>query len=57
VGAIVNETGLHPHAIGAIEIGDDFSTVELPEEVVDEVMPILRKAHFKGKKVTVSRAK
>ena len=42
-------------AIGAIEISDEVSAVELPEEVIDEVLPILRRVRFKGQKVTVKR--
>ena len=36
VGAIVNEAGIDPRAIGAIQITDRFSLVELPDEVADE---------------------
>jgi ATP-dependent RNA helicase DeaD len=56
VGAIVNETGLTPRAIGAIEISESHSVVEVPEEILDDLVGVLRKVRFKGKKVTVRRA-
>jgi ATP-dependent RNA helicase DeaD len=55
VGAIVNEAGIDAAAIGAIEVADRYSTVELPEELVDRVVTALRKATIKGKKQTVRR--
>ncbi len=57
VGAIVNETGLEPKSIGSIEISDRFSIVELPDEVMDEVIPVLAKIKLKGKKVLFKRDK
>jgi ATP-dependent RNA helicase DeaD len=55
VGAIVNEAGVDAGAIGTIEIADRYSTVELPEDVVDRVVRALRAATVKGKKQTVRR--
>jgi ATP-dependent RNA helicase DeaD len=55
VGAIVNEAGLDAGAIGAIEVADRYSTVELPEDLVDRVVLALRKTTIKGKKQTVRR--
>jgi ATP-dependent RNA helicase DeaD len=55
VGAIVNEAGIDARDIGAIEIADRFSLVELPEEVTDHVVQVLRTARMKGKKLTVRR--
>jgi ATP-dependent RNA helicase DeaD len=55
VGAIANEAGLPSRAIGAVEIGDRHSIVELPEEVIDEVARVLGRAWIKGKKVNVRR--
>ena len=60
VGAIVNEAGIDPRAIGAIQIADRFSLVEVPEEVADEIIGTLRAATIKGRRVPVhsrSRAK
>jgi len=55
VGAIVNEAGVDAGAIGAIEVADRYSTVELPEDLVDRVVLALRKTTIKGKKQTVRR--
>jgi hypothetical protein len=57
VGAIANEAGLPSRAIGAVEIADRHSIVELPEEVIDDVARVLSKAWIKGKKVAVRRDK
>jgi ATP-dependent RNA helicase DeaD len=55
VGAIANETGLHSGAIGSITLFDDHSVVELPEEVLEEVLPILQRVRWKGRRVEVRR--
>jgi ATP-dependent RNA helicase DeaD len=57
VGAIVNEAGIAAADIGTIDIGDNFSLVELPEELTDKVITALRGAKVKGKKLTVRRDK
>jgi ATP-dependent RNA helicase DeaD len=53
VGAIVNEAGIDPKEIGAIEIADRFSLVEVSDEVAHRVITALRGATIKGKKMTV----
>jgi ATP-dependent RNA helicase DeaD len=55
VGAIANEAGIEGRAIGAIEIADHFSLVELPDELADEVVDALRSATIKGKRLSVRR--
>jgi ATP-dependent RNA helicase DeaD len=55
VGAIVNEAGIEAREIGAIEISDAFSLVELPDERIDQVVRALRASTIKGKKLTVRR--
>jgi ATP-dependent RNA helicase DeaD len=55
VGAIANESGLKGRDIGAIEIADKFSLVEVPEAAVDAVIAALRGTTIKGKKATVRR--
>ena len=57
VGAITGETELRGREIGAIEIADRFSLVEVPADRVDEVLQGLRKTTFKGRKATVRREK
>jgi ATP-dependent RNA helicase DeaD len=55
VGAITNEAGLTSRDIGAIQIADTFSLVEVPEAVADEVVAAMRKASLRGQKVSVRR--
>ncbi|HUR94920.1 MAG TPA: DEAD/DEAH box helicase [Gemmatimonadales bacterium] len=57
VGAITNEAGIQGRDIGAIEIADRFSLVELPEELADRVITALRSTTVKGKRLTVRRDK
>jgi ATP-dependent RNA helicase DeaD len=55
VGAIANEADIESKNIGAIEIADRYSLVELPEELVDQVIAALRTTTIKGKRQTVRR--
>jgi ATP-dependent RNA helicase DeaD len=55
VGAIVNEAGVDPRAIGAIQITERFSLVEVPDEIADGIIDTLRAATIKGKRVPVRR--
>ncbi|HEX6559353.1 MAG TPA: DbpA RNA binding domain-containing protein, partial [Longimicrobiales bacterium] len=52
VGAITGEAGIRGSEIGAIEIADRFSLVEVSTEVVDRVIDALRNTTVKGKRVT-----
>ncbi|MEP6852104.1 MAG: DEAD/DEAH box helicase [bacterium] len=51
VGAIANETSLSGRQIGAIEIAERFSTVEVPAAAADEVISALRATKIKGRTV------
>jgi ATP-dependent RNA helicase DeaD len=55
VGAIANEAGLSGREIGAIEIGDRFSLVEVPQAAADEVIAALRSTKIKGRTPTIRR--
>ncbi len=55
VGAIAGESGISGKSIGAIEIEDRFSLVELPAEAIEEVLLAMRNSLIKGQKVTVRR--
>jgi len=55
VGAITNEAGLRGGDIGAIQIADGFSLVEVPDEAAEHVIRSLRAATVKGLKVVVRR--
>jgi ATP-dependent RNA helicase DeaD len=53
VGAIANEAGLSPRSIGAIDIADRFSIVEVPGDSADTIIRALRGTTLRGKKVMV----
>jgi ATP-dependent RNA helicase DeaD len=55
VGAITGESRLGGRDVGAIEIADRFSLVEVPDAAAEDVIAALRTATFKGKKATVRR--
>jgi len=53
VGAIAGEAGVPSRVIGAIKIHDDYSLVEVPEELSDRIIEALRRTKIRGHKVTV----
>ncbi|MPZ25442.1 MAG: DEAD/DEAH box helicase [Micromonosporaceae bacterium] len=55
VGAIAGETRLTGRDIGAIEIADRFSLVEVPESAAEEVIAALRRSTIKGRRPTARR--
>ena len=55
VGAIANESGLTGRDLGAIEVADRFSLVEVPDEVADDVIEALAATKLRGQKVVVRR--
>jgi ATP-dependent RNA helicase DeaD len=55
VGAIVNEAGVDPRAIGSIQITERFSLVEVPEDIADGIVDTLRASTIKGRRVPVRR--
>ena len=55
VGAIANEAGIDARDIGAIDIADRFSLVEVPEQAAEEIINVLRGTTIKGKRVAVRR--
>jgi ATP-dependent RNA helicase DeaD len=55
VGAIANEANIPGHTIGSIEIGEKFSTVEVPEAAADKVIRALSRTTIKGQRVSARR--
>jgi ATP-dependent RNA helicase DeaD len=55
VGVIAGKSYLSGRDIGAIEIADRFSLVEVPEAAADDVVAALRQVSIKGRKATVRR--
>lgn len=56
LGAILNETGIPRKAVGAIDMYDKFSFVEIPGQYVNEVVRKLNRNRIKGIKVKVELA-
>jgi ATP-dependent RNA helicase DeaD len=55
VGVIARKSYLSGQDIGAIEIADRFSLVEVPETAADDVVAALRQVSIKGRKTTIRR--
>ncbi|MBW6437277.1 DEAD/DEAH box helicase [Actinoplanes hulinensis] len=55
VGAIAGEAGLNSRDIGAIQITDRFSLVEVPEQTADRVIAAMQRATIRGRRPTVRR--
>jgi ATP-dependent RNA helicase DeaD len=55
VGAIANEAGVSGEGIGAIQIADGFSLVEVSEDAAEHVIEALRAGTIKGRRVNVRR--
>ena len=55
VGAITGQSYLSGRDIGAIEIADRFSLVEVPESAADDVVAALRRTSIRGRSATVRR--
>jgi ATP-dependent RNA helicase DeaD len=53
VGAIANEAGVNPRDIGAIDISDKFSIVEVPQHEAKSIISALSKTTLRGKRVKV----
>ncbi|MET0514898.1 MAG: DEAD/DEAH box helicase [Nitrospiraceae bacterium] len=53
VGAIANEASVNSSQIGAIEVTDRFSLVDVPEELSRRIIEALSRTRIKGQKVTV----
>jgi ATP-dependent RNA helicase DeaD len=55
VGAITGEAGINSRELGAIEIADRFSLIEVPESRADEIIDALKATTIRGSKVSVRR--
>jgi len=55
VGAVANEAGLESQYIGPIEITEDYTLIDLPEGMPNEIFRDLKKAWVCGRKLNISR--
>jgi ATP-dependent RNA helicase DeaD len=53
VGAITGEAGIASRDLGAIEIADRFSLIDVPESRAEEIIAALRATTLRGKRVSV----
>ena len=53
LGAIANEADMDSEYIGSIQIFDNFSTVDLPDEMPEEVLKVLQKTVVNGKRLNI----
>jgi len=53
VGAITGEAGVTSRDLGAIEISDRYSLIDVPESRAEEIMAALRATKLRGKRVKV----
>jgi ATP-dependent RNA helicase DeaD len=57
VGAIANEAGIPGRAIGAIDILDTYTFVDIPNEFVNKVLAGMQNSSIKGRRVNIEIAK
>ena len=55
VGAITGEAGITSKSLGAIQIAENFSLIEVPEQIADDVVKAMKGASLRGQKVTIRR--
>jgi ATP-dependent RNA helicase DeaD len=56
VGAIANEAGIESRFIGQINLFEDYSTVELPADLPNDVLQILRRARVRQQLLNIRLA-
>ena len=57
VGAIANEAGVPGRAVGAIDLYERFSFVEVPQNLSDRVIKALKRTTIRGRKIAPTIAK
>jgi len=55
VRAIANEAGVRSSALGAIEIRDRFSLIDVPAAAADQSVQTMRRATLRGQNVQIRR--
>ncbi len=55
VGAIAGEAGIESRSIGGIDISENFSLIEVPDDLADGIIDAMKRAKLRGAKVTVRR--
>jgi ATP-dependent RNA helicase DeaD len=55
VGAIANEAQVSGRSVGAIQIADDYTLVDVPESDADTILQALARGSVRGRNVPVRR--
>jgi ATP-dependent RNA helicase DeaD len=55
LGAFAGETGIRGELFGLIEVGDNKSSIEVPEEEADRVIQVMSRRKIKGRTVEITR--
>lgn len=56
VGSIAGETGLSGKMIGAVDIFDNYTFVEVPKEYAEDIQDVMKDIKIKGKKIIIEPA-
>ena len=54
LGAVANEADMDSEYIGSIQIFDNFSTIDLPDEMPKEIFDVLQKTVVNGKRLNIA---
>ncbi len=54
-GVVTSEARIKGHLLGTIEINDKYSLVQVPDQIIDDVIRSMRDCTIKGKKVVVRK--
>ncbi len=57
VGAIANESGVSGKSLGAIDLYDDYSFIDVPKEYAKDILVAMKHAKIKNRKIHVEIAK
>lgn len=56
VGSIAGETGISGKMIGAVDMFDNYTFVEVPKEYAEDIQDTMKNVKIKGKKITIELA-
>ena len=56
LGAIAGESGISGNLVGSIDMYDNYTFVDVPQNMASEVLDAMNQAKIKGRSVTMERA-
>ena len=57
VGALANEVGLEPAEIGKIRLFPYFGLVDLPQNLPEEIVDVLKNVYIRGRRLEITKDK